>query len=194
MFMFLSWASYVMCVFQMVIACRLWVLHQLHMASYVCFSHVRNVYKFYMGIAFYFKQITSLWNPYSILMWSTLWFLSVSGAMLIKLAYYCNDFIFNRKSGDVQGSGHRCLQISPPSAHLGTQEGAIPLAWINTWCFLFVAHRHRSIRITVKGCATKHSHVNWLPCWLSRLRRGSIAICYLVSAAWKSYIRFTDFS
>lgn len=41
--------------------------------------------------------------------------------------------------------------------------------------FLFVAHRHCTIRNPVKTCAVKHSHINWLPCYVCCLACGDTA-------------------
>lgn len=41
--------------------------------------------------------------------------------------------------------------------------------------FLFVAHRHSTIRIPVKTCAVRRSHINWLPCYVCCLACGDAA-------------------
>lgn len=93
-------------------------------------------------------------------------------------------FVSNRKSGDVQGPGHCCLQISAPAARLRTHQGEIPVAQI---IILFVADGHFTIKSPVKTCTVKHHHINCVGC----LASGDAAS---PSGIWRlPHERFTDF-
>lgn len=94
--------------------------------------------------------------------------------------------VFNRKSGDVQSESHRRLQISPTTAWFRTHQGEHSAVARIITCkkspimlflhfFLFVAHRHCTIRNPIKTCAVKHSHINWLPCYVCCLACGDTA-------------------